>query len=263
MKKLFYLVLVICILMLNLSTPAEAYYYTTETTTETTQETVIEDKLSIRTLFDYESYDDLLAYASQLKADELSLIDRYTRDMIIGISHKMRAPLYHGIRFVSVTIPVEYHAINMQDWDDRFKWIITIYNRTRGEDLRWGSKNLDNDIVQYNFKSEEYCRLQCQALAIGQKVRIIPGSKYYESAWYDGSGKYGFATSKNPFIPEDMEVTVNGVAYYDSIQRSYVISVEEALDSGIDLTRPRMLHVATEDGDLGWFYPESLTTFWN
>lgn len=263
MKRLFSLMLMICMFMLNLGIHTDAYYYVPETAE--TQETVIEDKLSLYTLYEYANYDDLLDYAHQLEADELSLIDQYTRDMIIGISSKTRATLYHNLEFVSIKIAVDHAAIDSMEWDYRFRWIIQIYNKSRNEDLLWRAKGLENGNMQYIFESANCCRLQCPATKLGQKVKIISGSKYYESAWNDGTGKSGIATNSNPFIPKDFEVTVNGVAYYDSIERNHVTNVvfDDEKATQIDLTRPRMVHVRTENGDLGWFYPESLTIFWN
>lgn len=263
MRKVVYYLIAISLFVLNLGIHAEAYYYVPETTEITKQQ---KDKLSLYTIFDYEDFDDLLSYATELDSSSLSVIDRYTRDMIIGISQKKTAPLYHRIHFVSAKVSVNHKLIDSLDWDYRFRAIIQLYNRSKNEDLRWRGKQLEDGTFQYCFDSVEYCQLQSQASEIGQTVRIIPGTKYFESAWFDGSGKTGIVTESNPYIPEDFSVIVNGVAYLDT-NRNYVTEVIYDVSGNLSGTPikiglPRLVHVCTKDGtNLGWVYPEYITLF--
>ena len=85
----------------------------------------------------------------------------------------------------------------------------------------------------------------------GQLAHVNKDTIYWEYAQNFGSGRNGV-------IAETKVVQVNGVAYLDE-NGQVVSSYYGTTPKQIEKTAPRMLHIYTEEGDLGWVYPTQLT----
>lgn len=96
--------------------------------------------------------------------------------------------------------------------------------------------------------------------SIGQLARVELGTVYWETSQNFGSGKYGIVSNNNAYIPDDLIVMVNGVAYLDDnnniLSSSYGITQEI---EDIKIYKNRMLHISANGVDLGWVHPVHLT----
>lgn len=112
------------------------------------------------------------------------------------------------------------------------------------------------------------------ATYVGETVKLKGGSIFYESSRNFGEGKcnttfyidceaFGFA--RNPNIPEDYQVLINGISYLDdtgNISSCFYKTFDEIkafhIRIPIDCSKTYMLHICTEKKDLGWVVPEAV-----
>lgn len=112
------------------------------------------------------------------------------------------------------------------------------------------------------------------ATYVGEFVKLTWGALLHESSQNFGSGnssktfyidcaRYCFASFS--FIPEDYIVLVNGISYLDdngNIISSKYITFDEVISQNInipiDFGKNYMLHICTNQTDLGWIVPEDV-----
>ena len=191
--------------------------------------------------------------------------DYYSVMLIRSLTKTRRIYIYHDAKYVKATLG----GINLKqiDYDrlmKKFQAIINIYNASNELQLVWESKILSENYMQVDVKSTNLIAFDYPAGIVGQQVVLKADSIYWESAWNDGSSRFGIATDDNCYIPEDHIVTDNGVAYLDknraNVIKSYYKPYAELGEDEIDINfwKFRMLHICTETTDLGWVYAENV-----
>jgi len=240
MKKLFTLTLILCILVTGLGVRTNA------------QETVAEDEdnsvLSINVIENafWEKLEGL-NYPVRTKEDE------YLTWLISGISEPTSTiPAFGDLPYISYSMG----GLREEDIDvDRFIYkcqrIIDLYNHTHDLQLTMKADfSTSSKMLGIDVRSENPDFIENMVVLTGQLAHVKERTIYWESAQNYGSGKNG--------VTDTRVVQVNGVAYLDEngeVQSSYYGKTPRQ----IEMWATRMLHICTEDTDLGWVYPTQLT----
>lgn len=281
MKKLFAIVLGLIIIFSTFSVRAEVSAQNTENISPETIVSSLQTENSVKTdglvtlefLRQISSWKELTDTVLPI-GDEYQNIenkeDFYVVLMIDAISETNTIPIYHNEEYIKTGVG----GIRLKEIDSnrlmlKYRAIIDIYNASNKLQLIFEPIMLDGECMQVDVNSTNVFYLEHLATKLGQHVTLKPNTKYWESAWNDGSGKFGVATDTNMYIPEDGVVTVNGVAYFDetrtNVLESYYVPYNELGGHEINIKyyECRMIHICTETTDLGWVYAEDLLTVEN
>lgn len=279
MKKLFAIVLGMALMFSSFTARAEAISLDTQTQstesqislTDSIETKEVEDgKLTLELLQQMSSWEELVNTAIPISDSSYKHIenkeDFYTVMLINGINHKLSLPVYHSAEYISHGLGgIKLKEIDYDRLMQKYQTIIDIYNASDELQLVWNPKILNENYMQVDITSTNVIAMKHPATKVGQQVVLKQGATYWESAWNDGSGKYGIATDTNRYIPEDYIVTVNGFAYYldesrTTIMESYYKPYDELGEQESDIKpwKFRMVHICTETTDLGWVYAEDV-----
>lgn len=271
MKRLFATAILIVALLLS-STRIDPVVVSAHAADITTQSvTQGEEKLTINLLKQMPSWDELVKTALPISNEGYgnieNLEDRYSVLFIRALNEPMVAPIYHNTKYIATMFGgIRLSTIDVGRLMEKFHTITSIYNGSNELQIEIEPTILNDTYMQVNVMSTNTKDLNNPATYIGEKVTLKSGTKYWESSWNDGSGSYGIATDDNPQIPDDFEVFVNGVAYLDEdritiLTSNYVPYSElENQETQIKVWEHRMLHICTENADLGWVYAEDVVS---
>ncbi len=235
------------------------------------QEPKLEDgKISIEILTQIASWEELQNTVIPISEIDASRItnkeDWYCVLLIQGISETKTVTAYHNMEYVAMGLgSISIKEVDYDRLLTKFQRIIGIYNSDHELKLSWTVQIVNEQLAKVEVNSINLTEIDNPIEEIGQKVEIKQGTLYWESAYDNGSGQYGIATDSNPYIPRDFIVTVNAVAYYTDENRTTVgesvyVDWDELGNpkNEIKLWKFHMLHICTQDTDLGWVYPEDL-----
>lgn len=260
MKKLFAFTLVVFILLSNFTVRAETSSNENETAVALQEEcNSLEDNstLTIEVISEL-FWDELVDKSHSITSEE----DRCVSWLINAVDEPQTIPAYPDETYISYSqggIPlnnIEYDRL-MQ----KFYCVIELYNHYHNLQLELTPKILNELYMQIDVKSTNLRYLENPVTQIGQLAHIDlrnGGSiRYWESSQNFGSGKSGMASLNNPYLSNDLIVTVNGVAYLDD--DGNIISSSYGGSDEINFWEKRMLHISANGIDLGWVYPTDLT----
>lgn len=164
-------------------------------------------------------------------------------------------PIYHDMKYVNRGLYMELKNLDYDRLMQKYQTIVDIYNTSYNTlQIDWISEILSENFFHVHINSTNIYDLTHPATKIGQSVILKAGTKFWESSYNDGSGKQGT-------MKEESVVIVNGVAYLDenwtNVVESYYNPYDELKEKEIDTSRRRILHVCTEDTDLGCVYSEN------
>lgn len=267
MKKLFaFTTLTLSILLSSFTVRAESTtltignFLTESKSSVNVQETeMVEDNstLTIDVIQEL-SWEELMNSSQSITSQE----DKYLSWLINGINKTQTIPAYHDTRYIKYGIGGI--ALEKVDYDrlmQKFQRVIDLYNDHHDLQLEITPKILNELYLQVNVDSTNLDYLENPVTSVGQlaylESRSSTGAVYWESSQNFGSGKYGMATINNAYIPNDLIVTVNGVAYLDD--NGNVLSSSYGTTQEIETIEKRMLHISANGMDLGWVYPTNLT----
>lgn len=226
---------------------------------------VVEDgKLTLELLSQMSSWDELVKTAVPISGSYRNIEnkeDLYCVWLIEGINNKhLSVSVYHDEMYIAYCLGgIDLEEIDDQRMLSKFRTIIDIYNHFNDLYLMWDYDILNERYLSIEVQSKNYIWMCNPVREIGQQVRVRRNTKYFESAWGDGSGKFGVTK-----FPNDIIFTVNGVAYLDEnwecVLESYYTPYSELGENEPEITtwERRMLHICTEDRDYGWAYAEDL-----
>lgn len=267
MKKLFAFTLTLSILLSSFTVRAEDTTLNTEnvpTESETSvnvQETEIVEDNSTLTIDVIEElfWEELVNKSQSITSEE----DKYVSWLINGIDNTQTIPAYHDTCYVKYGIGGI--ALEKVDYDrlmQKFQRVIDLYNYYHDLQLEITPKILNELYMQVDVNSTNLEYLENPVTCVGQlahlELRSSIGVVYWESSQNFGSGKHGMATINNAYIPNDLVVTVNGVAYLDDYGN--IISSSYGTTQEIEIWKKRMIHISANGIDLGWVYPTNLTS---
>lgn len=268
MKKLFAFTLTLSILLCSFTVRAEDTTLNDEnslTESETSvnvQETETVEDNSTLTIDVIEElfWEELVNKSQYITSEE----DKYVSWLINGINKTQTIPIYHDTCYVKYGMGGI--ALEKVDYDrlmQKFQRVIDLYNHYHDEELQLEitPKILNELYMQVDVKSANLEYLENPVTCMGQlahlELRSSIGVVYWESSQNFGSGKHGLATINNAYIPNDLVVTVNGVAYLDDYGN--IISSSYGTTQEIEIWKKRMIHISANGIDLGWVYPTNLT----
>ena len=268
MKKFFAFTLTLSILLCSFTVRAEDTTLNAEnslTESETSvnvQETETVEDNSTLTIDVIEElfWEELVNKSQSITSEE----DKYVSWLINGINKTQTIPIYHDTCYVNYGMGGI--ALEKVDYDrlmQKFQRVIDLYNHYHDEDLQLEitPKILNELYMQVDVKSANLEYLENPVTCMGQlahlELRSSIGVVYWESSQNFGSGKHGLATINNAYIPNDLVVTVNGVAYLDDYGN--IISSSYGTTQEIEIWKKRMIHISANAIDLGWVYPTNLT----
>ena len=235
MKKLF-TQLILCILVSGLGVRTNA------------QETVEEDNsyLTIEVI-ENSFWDKLESFNYPVKTKE----DEYLTWLIDGIREPTNTiPAFGDLPYISLGIGgFREEEIDFERFIYKCQRIIDLYNHTHDLQLMMKASITCSEMLQIDVQSKKPDFIENMVILTGQLAHVKE-TMYWESAQNYGSGKNG--------VTETRVVQVNGAAYLDEngeVQSSYYGKTPKQ----IEMWAPRMLHICTEDTDLGWVYPTQLT----
>lgn len=239
MKKLFTLTFILSILVTTLGVRANA------------QETMAEDEndnsyLTIEVI-ENSFWEELESF----KYPKITKEDEYLNWLIDGICEpKITIPAFGDIPYINFGLGLRKEKINLDRFVYKCQRIIDLYNHTHDLQLTMKIKVLSSESLQIDVKQEKPEFIENMVTLTGQLAHVKEDTIYWESAQYFGSGKNGITKTK--------VVQVNGVAYLDE-NGDVVSSYYGTAPEQIERWALRMLHICTEEGDLGWVYPTQLT----
>ena len=273
MKKMFSIVLSMVFMVTCFSTQV----YATSGVDKAPDETLVstldgEDPqdviIGLGLLTQMDSWDEVQDLLDFFKGVDVSNEDQVTMIFMDTLNEPNTISVYHDEPYIKMSYGgTTLDSINLERLKNKFDVLCSIYNNSQDElTVEYTIQNYSENILSMDIYSTNLEYLDNPATKIGQKVYLKPDTYYYESAKNDGSGKYGIANSGNQYIPEDMMVYVNGVAYLDdsrtNIIESEYIPYENLADSNISIEphERRMVHICTPNVDLGWVYAECVHT---
>ena len=269
MKKLFAFTLILSILLCSFivragetTLNAENSLTESETSVNVQETETVEDNSTFLTS---EWFAELFLEESANKSQSItSEEDKYVSELSNGINKTQTMPAYHDTCYVRYIIGGI--ALEKVDYDrlmQKFQRVIDRYNQYHDEDLQLEitPKILNEHNMQVEVNSANLKYLGNPVTCMGQlahlELRSSIGVVYWESSQNFGSGKHGLATINNAYIPNDLVVTVNGVAYLDDYGN--IISSFYGTTQRIEIWKKRMIHISANGIDLGWVYPTNLT----
>ena len=279
MKKLFAIALGMALMFSSFTARAETISLDIQTRspeprfslTDSIETKEVEDgKLTLELIQQMSSWEELVNTTLPISDISWNNIenkeDFYCVMLIESINKRMTVPVYHDEEYISCGLGgISLKKIDYTRLMQKYQEIIDIYNASNNLQVVWETKILNEDYMQVNIKSTNVIDIEHPVTQVGQKAILKNRAIYWESAFNDGSGKYGVATDTNHYIPEDYIVTVNGFAYYSdenrtTISESYYAPYDELGEKECDikLWEFRMVHICTETTDLGWVYAEDV-----
>lgn len=268
MKKLFAFTLTLTLTILLSSFTVRAKdttlnTYNTLTKNETSvimQETKTVEDNSTLTIDVIEElfWEELVNNSKSITSEE----DKYVSWLINGINKTQTIPAYHDTCYVKYgLVGISLKKVDYNRLMHKFQIVIDLYNHYNDLQLEITPKILNELYMQVDVNSTNLEYLENPVTRVGQlahlELRSSVGVIYWESSQNFGSGKDGLATINNAYIPNDLVVTVNGVAYLDDYGN--IISSSYGTTQEIDIWKKRMIHISANGIDLGWVYPTNLT----
>lgn len=238
-------------------------------------EVVENGKLTLELLSQMSSWDELVKTAIPISGSYRNIEnkeDLYCVWLIESLNDKhLSVPVYHDEMYIAYGLGgMDLEEIDVQRMMSKFRTIIDIYNHFNDLYLMWDYDILNERYLSIDVHSTNYIWMCNPAREVGQRVIVRPGAKYFESAWGDGSGKFGVVKFPDTFdigndiFPESSIFTVNGVAYLDEnwecVLESYYTPYSELGENEpeVSIWERRMLHICTENGDYGWIHAEDV-----
>lgn len=264
MKKLFALTLTLSILLFGFTVRAENTTLSAENTLSESEVSIdlqkteeVEDNstLTIDVIEDL-FWEELVNKSQSITSEE----DKFVSLLINGINKTL--PGYDDTYYVYYGmggIPLD--KVNYERLMQKLQRVIDLYNQYHDLQIEITPKILNEYYMQVDAKSTNLYYLENPVTRVGQlahlELRDSTGVYYWESSQNFGSGKHGMASMNNAHIPNDLVVTVNGVAYLDD--NGNIISSSYGTTQEIEFWEKRMLHISANGIDLGWVYPTNLT----
>ena len=144
----------------------------------------------------------------------------------------------------SISFKVELKDSDFEELNKKFLKITELYNASNQLPIELDAKKNSDEEIEVTIGFD----VTKPVVAVGQNAIVRADRKFWEKPSMTGS--YG-----NTSNLEIKRVTVNGVAYIDekgneSYYKPYNQIAEK--EQVIDVNRPHMLHICTENTDLGW-----------
>lgn len=237
MKKLFTLTFILCILVTGLGVRTNA------------QETAEEDESYLTIEVIENSFWEEL---ESCKYPQITKEDEYLNWLIDGICKpRITIPAFGDIPYINFGIGgIREDEVDIKRFAYKCRRIVDLYNHTHDLELTMKTKVLSSGRLQIDVEQEKPDFIKNMVTMTGQMAHVKEDTIYWESAQSFGSGKNGITKAR--------VVQVNGVAYLDE-NGDVVSSYYGTAPEQIERWALRMLHISTEEGDLGWVYPTQLT----
>lgn len=256
MKKTLMVVLSLLVVFLNFGTIAKAMPTEKEPKTEfrLSAEAVEEGDITAELLKGFSSwkelYDELVPMQYKGPKHYNSYEDWHLVNIMDGISRTMTVPVYHNMEYTSFNYGgLDLKEVSYDRFMNKVHDIIDVYNKDAAEErkLVMDTRVTNSQFLSVELKSQN--TLFTPATQIGQRVKLKKGTKYWESAYGDGSGKYGI-------LSEDIECNVTGYAYLDENRENIIESYVGDEKKDIFPWENRLVHISTDNTDLGWVWAE-------
>lgn len=159
-----------------------------------------------------------------------------------GVDRIVTDPMYPD---VSLSFKVELKDSDFEELNEKFLKIAELYNASNQLPIELEAKKISDEEFEVNIGFD----VTKPVVTIGQNAIVRADRKFWEKPSMTGS--YG-----NTSNLEIKMVTVNGVAYVDekgNVLESYYKPYNQISDKELVIDdRPHMLHICTENTDLGW-----------
>lgn len=169
---------------------------------------------------------------------------------------------YHNILDVNLGIGIWEKENNRKEAVEKTIEIISnMFQAKTGVNLRVEKTKEDPEdgYACYMFYTDVPEYWLHQVTKVGESALVQANyneGKYFESAWSDGSGRFGKVG--NQYVSSGDIVTILKVAYLN--ENNEVIEVVSENGAEIEGYRRRMLLAKKGETVLGWFYPENVVT---
>ena len=176
--------------------------------------------------------------------------DWHLVNTIEGMERTMTVPVYHNMEYTSFSYGgIDLKKVSYDRIMNKVRELVKIHNKDVPEEweLVMDSRITNDEFLTIELKTKNV--LFTPATQIGQRVKLKKGTKYWESAYGDGSGRYGI-------LSKDTECNVTGYAYLDENRINIVESYVGNEKKDIFPWEYRLVHISTNKADLGWVWAE-------